>query len=444
MGRRNRRAPLVVSSDVKRTLASLAALLAAGLTLVIPGARTDSGTSRPVARADASLAPGTFPATAPHTTPSPEGGSPRWTRRLDGLVKGVPISVAVLDGGRIVYHFRPATPRVPASNEKLLLSMALLSALGPEDRVPTTANATNRSHGVVRGDLWLEGAGDPTITSGDLARLARRIRAARVRRITGSVKASVEPFGHDWSAPGWKPKFRREQVALPTALTFEGNTIRGRHVRHPERFASESLLKHLRKLGVKVDGRAATGHAPTAAHEVASITSPPLLRILHQQDVDSVNFFAEVLNKLLGYSSPSREGTIAGGAAAIQAWAAAQGVELEAHDGSGLSYANRVSAAGMVELLQIADASPWGPPLRSSLPHPGQGTLSGRLSGVKLRAKTGTLHIASALSGWIWLKHGRDWAPFSILVGNIDTDRAIALEDQIVRILSKSARPPAA
>ncbi|MDP9296281.1 MAG: D-alanyl-D-alanine carboxypeptidase, partial [Actinomycetota bacterium] len=360
------------------------------------------------------------------------------------LVKGVPISVAVLDDGRSVYHFRAATPRVPASNEKLLLSMALLSALGPNDRIPTTASATHRSHSVVRGDLWLEGAGDPTITSGDLARLAHRIRATGVRRITGSVKASVEPFGHDWSAPGWKPKFRREQVALPTALTFEGNTIRGRHVRHPERFASASLLQHLRKLGVKVDGRAATGHPPRAAHDVASITSPPLLRILHQQNVDSVNFFAEVLNKLLGYSSPSGEGTIAGGAAAIQAWAAAQGAALEAHDGSGLSYANRVSAAGMVELLQAAEASPWGPPLRSSLPHPGQGTLSGRLSGVKLHAKTGTLHIASALSGWIWLRRGRDWAPFSILVGNIDTDRAIALEDQIALILSKSARPPGA
>jgi D-alanyl-D-alanine carboxypeptidase/D-alanyl-D-alanine-endopeptidase (penicillin-binding protein 4) len=429
---------------VKRTLASLAALLAAGLTLFLPSARTDPGPTRPLATADTSLVPGMNPAEAPHPTPGSGNDSPRWIRRLDGLVKGVPISVDVLDDGRSVYHFRPATPRVPASNEKLLLSMALLSALGPDDRITTTANAINRSHGVVRGDLWLEGAGDPTITSGDLARLAHRVQAAGVQRIAGSVRASVEPFGHDWSAPGWKPKFRREQVAFPTALTFEGNTIRGRHVRHPERFASASLLEHLRKVGVKVDGRAGTGRPPRATHEVASITSPPLLRILHQQNVDSINFFAEVLNKLLGYSSSAQEGTIAAGAAEIQAWAAAQGVELEAHDGSGLSYANRVSAAGMVELLQTAGTSSWGVPLRNSLPHPGQGTLSGRLPGIKLRAKTGTLHIASALSGWIWLKRGQDWAPFSIFVGNIDTDRAIALEDQIVRILSKSARPPAA
>jgi len=265
-----------------------------------------------------------------------------------------------------------------------------------------------------------------------------------VRRITGAVLGSVEPFGHDWNAPGWKPRFRREEVALPTALTFDRNTIHGRHVRHPERFAAGSLLSHLRKEHVQVRRRSGTGHPPAGVKEIARISSPPLIRILHAQDVDSVNFFAEVLGKLLGYTSPAGSGTIAAGAAAIRSWAAAHGVELEAHDASGLSSANRVSAAGMVELLQAAEAQPWGPRLRNALPHAGQGTLRGRLAGVKLHAKTGTLRIASALSGWVWLEHDRVWAPFSVFVGDVPTDRAVALEDQIVRILARSARLSAA
>jgi D-alanyl-D-alanine carboxypeptidase/D-alanyl-D-alanine-endopeptidase (penicillin-binding protein 4) len=118
-------------------------------------------------------------------------------------------------------------------------------------------------------------------------------------------------------------------------------------------------------------------------------------------------------------------------------------VELEAHDGSGLSYANRVSAEGIVHLLEAAENEPWGPKLRSALPHAGQGTLRNRLAGIKLHAKTGTLHVASALSGWVWVKHDRTWAPFSILIGDIPTDRAIALEDQIVRVLARNARSPA-
>jgi D-alanyl-D-alanine carboxypeptidase/D-alanyl-D-alanine-endopeptidase (penicillin-binding protein 4) len=430
---------------VKRTLAALAALLAAGITLALPVAWTERGTSRPVTAVEtAASVPETDHGTAaPHDRAGAgAGGAPRWERRLTKLVAGVPMSVAVEEGGQSLFRFRPATPRVPASNEKLLLSMAILDALGPEDRIETSASAARFSHGVVRGDLWLEGGGDPTVTSADLARLAERIKAAGVRRITGSVLGSVEPFAHDWNAPGWKPRFRREEVGLPTALTFDRNTIRGRHIRHPERFAAASLAMHLRKLHVRIDHAPGAGHPPAhPLQNVATISSPPLMEILDAQDVDSINFYAEVLNKLLGYTA-SGAGTIAAGAEAIQSWAAANGVELEAHDGSGLSYANRVSAEGVVDLLEGAENEPWGPKLRSALPHAGQGTLRGRLAGIKLHAKTGTLHIASALSGWVWVHHDRTWAPFSILIGDIPTDRAIALEDQIVRMLARNARLP--
>jgi D-alanyl-D-alanine carboxypeptidase/D-alanyl-D-alanine-endopeptidase (penicillin-binding protein 4) len=353
------------------------------------------------------------------------------------------MSVSVEEDGRPLFRSRPAAPRVPASNEKLLLSMAVLEALGPDHRIATTAGAARFSHGVVRGNLWLEGAGDPTITSADLARLAKRIKAAGVRRITGSVLGSVEPFGHDWNAPRWKPRFRREEVGIPTALTFDRNTIRGRHVRHPERYAAASLAMHLHELHVRIDRKPGAGRPPADLRSLASISSLPLIRILHEQDAESVNFFAEVLNKLLGYTA-SGSGTIAAGATAIEAWAAENGVELEAHDGSGLSYANRVSTEDMVDLLEAAQSESWGPKLRSALPHAGQGTLRGRLAGIKLHAKTGTLHVASALSGWLWIRHDRMWAPFSILIGDIPTDRAIVLEDQIVRVLARDARLPAA
>jgi D-alanyl-D-alanine carboxypeptidase/D-alanyl-D-alanine-endopeptidase (penicillin-binding protein 4) len=421
---------------VKRSLASLAALLAAGLTLALPPAWTERGAARPVPQqVDASR---TVPITH-HDGSSGSSGHPRWERRLTKLVRGVPVSVAVEEDGQPLFRSRPAVERVPASNEKLLLSMAILDALGPSHRIRTSANARRVSHGVVHGDLWLEGSGDPTITSGDLARLATRIKAAGVRRVTGSVVGSVEPFAHDWNAPGWKPFFRKDEVALPTALTFDGNTVRGRHVRHPERDAAAALASRLKKDHVRIGKRPAAGRPPEHLPEIASISSPPLLEILHEQDVTSDNFDAEVLNKLVGYAT-SGSGTIAAGAAAIQAWAAQNGVELEAHDGSGLSYRNRVSAAGVVDLLEAAENEPWGTTLRNALAHAGQGTLRNRLAGVKLHAKTGTLRIASALSGWVWIEHDRVWAPFSILVGDVPTDRAIALEDQIVRVVAHEGR----
>jgi D-alanyl-D-alanine carboxypeptidase len=424
---------------VKRTLAALAALLAAGLTLALPSAWTERGAPRSVAAVSTAA---TVPAThhQPQAAHDREGAAvPRWKRRLDKLASGVPMSVFAEESGQPLFSARPGVERVPASNEKLLLSMAILDTLGTDHRIETTASAARFSDGVVRGDLWLEGTGDPTIASADLGRLAQRIKGEGVRRITGSVLGSVEPFAHDWNAPGWKPFFRREEVGLPTALTFDRNTIHGKHARHPERYAAASLAMHLRKLHVRIGHPPGAGRPPESLDEVASISSPSLLQILHEQDVDSINFFAEVLNKLLGYTS-NGTGTIAAGAAAIETWAAANGVDLEAHDGSGLSYADRVSAEGVVDLLEAAENQTWGPKLRGALPHAGQGTLRGRLAGIKLHAKTGTLRVASALSGWVWIRHDRTWAPFSILVGDVATDHAIALEDQIVRILARNAR----
>jgi D-alanyl-D-alanine carboxypeptidase len=77
--------------------------------------------------------------------------------------------------------------------------------------------------------------------------------------------------------------------------------------------------------------------------------------------------------------------------------------------------------------------------LRSSLPLGGVGTLTGRLIGIQVHAKTGTLlqHV-SALSGWVWLRHSGRWAPFSILSRGLPKPQAIALEDQIVSIVSAS------
>jgi D-alanyl-D-alanine carboxypeptidase/D-alanyl-D-alanine-endopeptidase (penicillin-binding protein 4) len=153
----------------------------------------------------------------------------------------------------------------------------------------------------------------------------------------------------------------------------------------------------------------------------------------------SDNFYAEVLGKLLAATSDGPPGTIAKGAAALRAWVASHGAGFSLHDGSGLSYANRVTAAGILHLLEVADAAPWGSALRSTLATGGQGTLEDRLRGERVRAKTGTLDDVSALSGWIWLERQRAWAEFSILSGLPKTSAA-AVEDAVVRTLSANAR----
>jgi D-alanyl-D-alanine carboxypeptidase len=54
-----------------------------------------------------------------------------------------------------------------------------------------------------------------------------------------------------------------------------------------------------------------------------------------------------------------------------------------------------------------------------------------------VRAKTGTLlEQVSALSGWVWPQGSREPLTFSILSRGLEKAQAIALEDQIVAIVS--------
>lgn len=364
-----------------------------------------------------------------------------WMERIDEVIGRRAVSVSVGDDGVTGYEHRDATPRIPASNEKLLLSMALLDRVGPDLRIPTIASARELDgDGVVKGDLWLIGRGDPTVGPSRLRSLARRIEAAGITRVEGRVMGSTSYFRRDWWADGWRKGITRDYVGLPTALTYRGNVVRGREIRDPERRAAASLTAQLERRGIRVAGSPGMGPVPSDASQVARALSRPLRSILSLMNRPSDNFYAEVLGKLLGVKTSGTPGTIAKGAAAIEAFASSQEVAVEAHDSSGLSYENRVSADGILRLLWAVNDESWANALRSGLPAGGQGTLRSRLHDVRLRAKTGSLDGVSALSGWVWLQREQAWGEFSILCAGMAKADAVVIEDKIVRILANQAR----
>ena len=377
---------------------------------------------------------------------------PGWKQSIDRMVRGHNMSVSVRDKGKVLYRHNAGARRIPASNEKLLLSMALLDRVGPNMRFKTRAMATSFGGGVVFGNLWIIGRGDPSITGGGrygrslpftptrLGRLAHKIKKAGVTRITGGVRGSKRYFSHDWWAPGWKSSFPSEEVALPSALTFEGNQARNKHINDPENRAARSLTKRLREIGVRVDDMSGAGTPPKALRPVAAVSSVRLHTMMRFMNRQSSNFFAEELGKKLGVTARGTPGTIARGANALEAWANNRGVDISAYDGSGLSYTNRVSPAGMTRLLQQVERESWGARLRSTLPGPDQGTLEDRLNYVRVRAKTGTLENISTLSGWVWLRRTQSWGEFSIMSSGMYKYTAAGIEDRIVRLLTRRAR----
>ena len=384
---------------------------------------------------------------------APASARPYWKTRIDRIAAGKQIGIVVHDEGRTLYTHAHRVKRAPASNENLLMSMALFEQLDPATRIETRAFvATQPIARVIAGDLWITGRGDPTITAGapygrslpfpatKLGALARSI-AGIVDRIDGRVMANTGYFEHDWFAPGWKENFPSDEVALPSALTFEGNARKGNHIRDPELRAARAMTQKLESMGVSVAGRPGAAQMPSNRTLVATTESRPLATLVRYMNRNSSNFFAEVLGKRLGVAAAEAPGTIAKGASAIEDFAARLGVELTAHDSSGLSYRNRVSPAGIVKLLtHVEDSAGYYEVLRRGLPTGGQGTLEERLGGVRIRAKTGSLDGVSALSGWLWLKRTGSWAEFSILSSGMYYWTAKGVEDRIVRVLTDLAR----
>lgn len=383
---------------------------------------------------------------------APAHARPYWKRQIDRIVAGKNIGIALHDEGRALYRHDARNKRVPASNEKLLLSMALFEQLPPETTIDTRAFTTAVPiAGVITGDLWVTGRGDPSLTAGGhfgktlpfpptrLSALARAI-AAVATRIEGRILANTGYFEHDWFAPGWKSYFPDDEVALPSALSFEGNVDAGKHIKNPEWRVAKALKNKLEKRGVQVTGTPGAGRMPRDVTLLATIESRPLQTFVRFMNRWSSNFFAEVLGKRLGYESAGGPGTIAKGASAIEAFARRLGVSLTAYDSSGLSYANRVAPVGIVKLLtHVEEESTYFAPLHASLADGGQGTLENRLHDVDLRAKTGSLSGISALSGWVWLERASSWAEFSILSSGMSYYTAKGVEDRIVRLIEERA-----
>jgi D-alanyl-D-alanine carboxypeptidase/D-alanyl-D-alanine-endopeptidase (penicillin-binding protein 4) len=350
-----------------------------------------------------------------------------WMLEIDHAIGTRRVSVAVGEDDEFLYERAASTPRIPASNEKLLLSMTLYDALGSDFRIQTSVASSGGSSGAVR-NLWILGQGDPGVTGATIGMLARRVADAGIGRVRGRVFGSTGYFRRDWDAPGWNTE-ARDYVNRPTGLVFERNARTD-----PEREAAETLTRKLEALGVRVRGKPGSGRPPGGLETIASVTSQPFQRLLTKMLRPSDNFIAEMLGKRLGVETRGVPGTIAKGAAAIEAWTDDHGAGFTLYDNSGLSYANRVTAQGIVRLLWFAEDQPWGRDLRRALPTGGQGTLRHRLRGVDVRAKTGSLDDVSALSGWVRVQSG-DWVEFSVLSFGMPKSTASAIEDRIVEIL---------
>jgi D-alanyl-D-alanine carboxypeptidase/D-alanyl-D-alanine-endopeptidase (penicillin-binding protein 4) len=320
-------------------------------------------------------------------------------------------AVAVdLDTGQQLFAANDTLPLAPASNEKLALTYALFASFSPTMRIATNVKALGVQQGTtLQGDLFLVGGGDPTLESRDLARLARRVRAAGITHVTGRVIGDESLFDSKRTCPGWKRSFYISESPPLSALVVDRAHYRNYVASRPAKAAALVFREALRATGVGVDGGVTVLPTPLAAFPVAKTLSPPLRDIVRFMDLNSDNFTAEELLKLLGVAAEGR-GTSAAGAQAVIAALKRGGIStvgIKIFDGSGLSEYDRLTVGALVGILQaFAVDSALETELVRALPVAGvSGTLRDRMRTPTLLghvvAKTGTTSIASSLSGYV-------------------------------------------
>jgi serine-type D-Ala-D-Ala carboxypeptidase/endopeptidase (penicillin-binding protein 4) len=314
-----------------------------------------------------------------------------------------------LQTGETLFAEHPGRPLVPASNEKLAVAYAALVTLGSGYRIESDVLGRGERSGTVwQGSLILVGHGDPTLSSADLARLARQVRAAGILRVTRGVFGDESFFDARRTGAGWKSWFYVNECPPLSALTVDRGRYRGRASREPALAAALLFRDALRRAGVAVGG-AGIGRERADDAPLAAVESAPLSEIVRRMGRVSDNFTAELLLKQLG-ATDGAPGTSTRGAAAVRDALAQAGVPLAGTrfvDGSGLSSLDRLTTRALAALLRAAWADPdVRPAFVAALPVAGiSGTLADRMRAPPARgnvqAKTGSTSLASALSGYV-------------------------------------------
>jgi serine-type D-Ala-D-Ala carboxypeptidase/endopeptidase (penicillin-binding protein 4) len=352
--------------------------------------------------------------------------------------------VVDLDTGHALFASRSDTPRVPASVEKLYTSATALVRFGPAGTLTTSvlADAAPDPLGVVAGNLYLRGGGDPTFGAAAAGRLADALIAtAGLKRIEGRVigdESAFDPLrgppSEGYSTSIW--------VGPLSALTFNRGFTGDRRPlfqRTPPLFAARAFAKALRLRGVRIGRAARSGITPLEAVPITNWSSPPMAELLRRMNLPSDNFMAETLIKALGRQFGGR-GTTAAGARVVASTMGQMGIRTQVADGSGLSRADRTSPRAVVSLLTAMEEGDLYVPFVDSLPVAGRtGTLHDRMRKSAARdacsAKTGTLSNVSALAGYCETRGG-GLVAFAFLMNGVWPYGARVLQDRMAAALA--------
>jgi len=188
----------------------------------------------------------------------------------------------------------------------------------------------------------------------------------------------------------------------------------------PRTYSLRALGGMWAEMGGRVGGQMREGRVPAGLKPAFEFGSPPLAEVVRDINKYSNNVMAQQVFLTIGFTQKNR-GTFEASRSALGQWWRDRIGTGEAppvfENGSGLSRDERISAAALGKMLQVAWRSPVMPELMSSLPASGvDGTLKKRAlrSGGAAHLKTGTLRDASGVAGYVHGASGRRYVLVAI------------------------------
>jgi D-alanyl-D-alanine carboxypeptidase/D-alanyl-D-alanine-endopeptidase (penicillin-binding protein 4) len=351
-----------------------------------------------------------------------------------------------IEGYGEVATLEPDLPLVPASNQKILTAMGALILLPHDLRLTTEVRATGpvSDDGVVDGDLVVVGGGDAMIKrEGDhsLQKLAGMVSAAGITHVTGSVLGDESRYDQIRKAPGWLEWQQPLPGGSMSALMVNSNSRVGGqdYLANPTAHNANLIDEAFEDAGITVDGEPRPGNAEGETLLVTAMESYRVDEMVQLMLRESDNMVAEMLTKEIGLREAD-DPSSAAGLATIEA-AVEEDLCLDLQgvndDASGISRDNLRTGREWRSMLQAAKTRPWWPVFQGGLPVAAQepGTLKYRFvdtaAAGDLQAKTGTVGVAVALSGYATTDGGRD-VVFSAAANGNDPDPAVSAIDHLM------------
>ena len=218
----------------------------------------------------------------------------------------------------------------------------------------------------------------------------------------------------------------------------------------PAAWFGVALKDALARHGIKISGRVRQVAWPqnlilntNRAVKLGEVLSPPLREIVRlymkpSQNLENDMVLAHVGEMTRTPETPPWRSSEELGLAALHQFLIANGLpagDVHFDEGSGLSNNNLTSANSIIALLRFMATNRWAQDFGNALPIAGMdGTLRRRMTNApvlgNVRAKTGTLHWANALSGYVTTAAGEKLA-FSLMLNRYDPPSSRKRTDEL-------------